>query len=319
MSLSLQDEAYTETKFPSPSTVHVLITGGTGFIGQALIPALQADGWRITVLSRDPAQARQTLPAAANIVDDLSHVTSPVDAVINLAGENLGAKRWNDQRKQAFFDSRVGLTQSLVKWLGTLASPPAVLVSGSAVGFYGAQGESPVDESAEPNDEFQHQLCRDWEAAAQAAEALGVRVVRLRIGVVLDAGGGALQAMLPPFRFGLGGWLGHGRQWMAWVHRQDLVALIQLALADPQLQGPVNAVAPNPVTNKHFSKALGAALKRPVLMPVPAPMLRLMVGEMARLLLTGQRAIPVAAQSAGFEFAFPTVEAAFADIFERSD
>lgn len=297
--------------------MHVLITGGTGFIGSALVPALLADGWSVTVLTRNPGQASQSLPAAVRLVDTLAEVHQPVTAVVNLAGENLGEKRWTARRKQAFFDSRVGLTQELVAWMRGLDAPPAVLVSGSAVGYYGAQGHATVDETTLPHDEFQHRLCRDWEAAAQAAESLGLRVVRLRIGVVLDAGGGALQAMMPPFRWGLGGWLGHGRQWMAWIHRHDLVSLIQQALADPTLQGPVNAVAPIPVTNKHFSKALGAALRRPVLLPVPAFMLRLLVGEMAHLLLTGQRAVPAAAQAAGFAFAYPTVEVAFADILAR--
>lgn len=297
--------------------MHVLITGGTGFIGTALIPALQDDGWTITVLTRRPAQARALLPAAVQVVPDLDSVQQPVNAVVNLAGENLGERRWSRARKQAFIDSRVGLTQQLVQWMGRLQAPPAVLVSGSAVGYYGAQGNTPVDEHSTPHDEFQHRLCRDWEAAAQQAESLGVRVVRLRIGVVLDAGGGALQAMLTPFRLGLGAWLGHGRQWMAWIHRHDLVALIQLALAEPALQGPVNAVAPNPVTNRHFSKALGAALRRPVLLPVPAWVLRILVGEMAHLLLTGQRAVPAAAEAQGFNFAFPRIEAAFADIVAR--
>jgi len=295
--------------------VHALITGGTGFIGHALILELLATGWRLTVLTRSPEAATQSLPAAVRCVSELDRIQSPVDAVVNLAGESLAAGRWNARRKRAFFDSRVMLTKALVEWMGRQATPPSVLISGSAVGYYGAQGNTPLDEAADPVDEYQHRLCRDWEAAAQRAQGLGSRVVRLRIGVVLDQHGGALQAMLPPFRWGLGGWLGHGRQWMSWIHRKDLVALIQLGLSDPQFNGAVNAVAPTPVTNRHFSKALGAALHRPVVFPVPAFALKLMVGEMAHLLLTGQRVVPVAASKAGFDYEFDTVEAAFADIF----
>ncbi|WP_348672202.1 TIGR01777 family oxidoreductase [uncultured Abyssibacter sp.] len=296
--------------------MHALITGGTGFIGQALIPELIAAGWRLTVLTRDPIAAHRRLPAAVRCVATLDAAPQAVDAVVNLAGESLAAGRWNARRKQMFHDSRVGLTETLVQWMGQQPEPPAVLVSASAVGFYGAQGNTLLDETAAPVNEYQHRLCDAWEAAARQAEALGTRVVRLRIGVVLDADGGALQAMLPPFRFGLGGWLGEGHQWMSWIHRKDLIALIQLALSDPQLSGAVNAVAPTPVTNRHFSRALGHALHRPVFLPIPAWALRLLVGEMAHLLLTGQRVVPVAATEAGFDYEFDTVEAAFADIFD---
>lgn len=300
-------------------SLHILITGGSGFVGQALCPVLLDAGHRVTVWSRNPDRAKRVLPEGVRCIAELDAVgDDTVDAVVNLAGENLGAGRWTEKRKQRFHTSRVGLTETLVEWMRHRDTPPAVLVSGSAVGFYGAQGDAVLDESAAPVDEYQHRLCRDWEAAACAAEAVGTRVVRLRIGVVLDAGGGALASMLPAFRWGGGAWLGSGDQWMSWIHRADLVALIARAVSDPQFTGAVNAVAPNPVTNKTFSKALGAALHRPVWMPVPAPVLRLLVGEMAHLLLTGQRVIPRAATEAGFSHAFPTVESAFDDIVRRA-
>lgn len=297
---------------------HVLITGGSGFVGQALCPHLVSAGHRVTVLSRDPTRAARALPEAVTCISQLDDTPAPVDAVVNLAGENLGAGRWTAKRKQRFHESRIGLTETVVTWMRRQDPAPPVLVSASAVGYYGAQGDTRLDESAAPVDEYQHRLCRDWEAAACAAEAFGTRVVRLRIGVVLDAGGGALASMLPAFRWGGGAWLGRGNQWMSWIHRADLVALISQAITHPSYNGAVNAVAPQPATNKAFSKALGAALRRPVLLPVPGPVLRLLVGEMAHLLLTGQRVVPAAAEQAGFRHAFATVEQAFADIVRRA-
>lgn len=300
--------------------MNILITGGTGFIGQLLVPRLLADGAQVTVLTRSSAKAAKLLPPSVVAVESLDDVTDDmqVDAVINLAGESLGEGRWTAKRKQAFHDSRIGTTNALIAWMADREQRPRVLVSGSAVGWYGAQGRIVLDENALPVNEYQHTLCRDWEQAATAAVPLGVRVACLRIGVVLGTDGGALQSMITPFKFGLGGWLGDGEQIMSWIHRHDLVQLICKTLEDDSLRGPVNATAPNPVSNKHFSKALGAALGRPVLMPVPSPVLRLMVGEMADLLLKGQHVIPKKALDHGFEFAYPTVEAAFEDILRRS-
>ena len=300
--------------------MNILITGGTGFIGQLLVPRLLADGAQVTVLTRSSAKAAKLLPPSVVAVESLDDVTDDmqVDAVINLAGESLGEGRWTAKRKQAFHDSRIGTTNARIAWMADREQRPRVLVSGSAVGWYGAQGRIVLDENALPVNEYQHTLCRDWEQAATAAVPLGVRVACLRIGVVLGTDGGALQSMITPFKFGLGGWLGDGEQIMSWIHRHDLVQLICKTLEDDSLRGPVNATAPNPVSNKHFSKALGAALGRPVLMPVPSPVLRLMVGEMADLLLKGQHVIPKKALDHGFEFAYPTVEAAFEDILRRS-
>lgn len=300
--------------------MNILITGGTGFIGQLLVPRLIADGAQVTVLTRSSAKAGQCLPPSVVAVESLDAVSDDmhIDAVVNLAGESLAGGRWNAKRKQAFHDSRVGLTKNLVAWMAAREQRPKVLVSGSAVGWYGAQGQVQLDENSLPVKEYQHELCRDWEQAATGAVPLGVRVCCLRIGVVLGVGGGALASMITPFKLGLGGWLGDGDQVMSWIHRHDLVQLISTAIDDDSLRGPVNATAPHPVSNKHFSKALGAALKRPVVMPVPAPALRLMVGGMAHLLLTGQHVLPKRALAHGFEFAYPTVESAFEDILRRS-
>lgn len=300
--------------------MNILITGGTGFIGRLLVPRLLADGAQITVLTRSAAKAANILPPSVVAVESLDAVSDDmhIDAVVNLAGESLASGRWNAKRKQAFHASRVGLTNDLVAWMGARKQRPKVLVSGSAVGWYGAQGQVQLDETALPVKEYQHELCRDWEQAATGAVPLGVRVVCLRIGVVLGTRGGALESMLTPFKMGLGGWLGDGEQIMSWIHRHDLVQLISTAINDDSLRGPVNATAPHPVSNKHFSKALGAALGRPVILPMPGPALRLMIGEMAHLLLTGQHVLPKKALDHGFEFAYPTVEAAFEDILRRS-
>lgn len=293
--------------------MHVLITGGSGFIGRALARALLAQGDRVTVLSRDPAAARARLPPAATIVAALPPETP--DAVVNLAGESLGAHRWNAVRKQAFMDSRAGTTRKLVAWMRALPTPPRTLVSGSAVGYYGARGDEPLDEGAPPGREYQSELCRTWEQAARDAEGLGVRVCRIRIGIVLGPGGGALAQMKLPFRLGLGGPLGTGRQWMSWIHRQDLLCLILWLLAGPGRSGAYNATAPNPVTNRDFARALAASLHRPALLAMPAPLVVLLIGEMAHLLLTGQKVVPARALREGFTFEFPELSAALAQIW----
>jgi len=293
--------------------MHVLITGGSGFIGRALARALLAQGDRVTVLSRDPAAARARLPPAVTIAAALP-VDAP-DAVVNLAGESLGAHRWTPARKQAFIDSRVGTTRKLVEWMRTLPAPPSVLVSGSAVGYYGARGDEPLSEDAAPGAEYQSDLCRTWERAAQDAEALGVRVCRIRIGIVLAADGGALAQMKPPFQLGLGGPLGSGRQWMSWIHRDDLVRLILWLLAGPVRSGAYNATAPEPATNRDFARALAGSLHRPAVLAMPAPVVKLLVGEMSHLLLTGQRVVPTRALREGFAFTFPELTAALRQVW----
>lgn len=293
--------------------MHVLITGGSGFIGRALCNELRRHGAVTTVLSRRPERAR--LPQGARAVDSLAGL-APVDAVVNLAGENLAGGRWTQERKRAFRDSRLDTTRELVDWLAahSAAERPKVLVSASAIGYYGLGGEEPLDESAPAGQGFAADLCHDWEAAALRAEKLGVRVCRLRIGVVLGHSGGALGKMLPLFRLGLGGRLGDGQQWMSWIRRNDLVRMIVWLLKTPSCRGAYNGTAPVPVTNAAFTATLAAALRRPALLPVPAPLLRLTMGEMAELLLQGHPVLPKRALAEGFEFHAPQLTVAFDEL-----
>lgn len=293
--------------------MHVLITGGSGFIGRALCTELRRAGATATVLSRRPDAVR--LPVGAQVVGSLEGLPA-VDAVVNLAGENLAGGRWTAARKQRFRDSRLDVTRQLVDWLARLpaAQRPKVLVSASAIGYYGLGGEQPLDESAPAGEDFAAGLCRDWEAAAMRAEALGLRVCRLRIGIVLGHSGGALAQMLPAFRLGLGGRLGNGRQWMSWIRRNDLARMIVWLLNKPDARGAYNGTAPEPVRNAEFTGALAAALRRPALLPVPAPVLRLALGEMAELLLHGHPVLPTRALAEGFEFHSPLLTVAFDEL-----
>jgi uncharacterized protein (TIGR01777 family) len=288
--------------------VHYLITGGSGFIGSALSRSLVTDGHRVSVLTRNGARARAHLPAAAVCVEQLDGLAA-VDAVVNLAGENLTSGRWNAARKREFRESRIGTTRRLLDWMNASSPRPRVLVSGSAVGGYGARGDVALDEQAAPGDDFAAQLCRDWEAEACKAQALGVRVCRVRTGTVLGPGG-ALARMLLPFRLGLGGRLGSGRQWFSWIARDDLVALIRFLVDHAAADGAYNGTAPTPVTNAQFTRALGACLHRPAVLPAPAFALRLLLGEMAGMLLSGQRVIPAHALADGFVFRYPDLPAA---------
>lgn len=299
--------------------MHILITGGTGFIGLELVASLRRDGHAVSVLTRDTDAARTRLPSGVAIVADLAGLND-VDAVVNLAGQNLGAQRWTQARKLAFRESRIGLTHQLVDWMERLERRPAVLVSGSAIGWYGPRGDETLTEDSTPGDDFSARLCVDWEAAALKAEALAVRVCRLRTGIVLGrsgpAGGGALAQMLPAFRLGGGGPMGSGRQWMSWIHIADQVALIRWLIDSASAQGAYNGTAPEPVTNAEFARTLGAALHRPAVLPMPGFALKLIVGEMAEILLTGQRVLPQRSLDQGFRFRFPTLAAALADVLD---
>lgn len=299
--------------------MHVLITGGTGFIGRELALNLLADGHTVTILTREITSAGNRVPSGARAIRDLARADA-VDAVVNLAGANLGAARWNPVTKMGFRTSRIDTTRRLVDWLRRLEAErrPKVLVSGSAIGWYGPRGDEPLAESEAAGDDFSATLCRDWEAEAAKAEDLGVRVCTLRTGIVLGpsgpAGGGALAQMLPAFRLGGGGPMGSGRQWMSWIHRADHVALMRFLIDHGSLRGAFNATAPNPVTNAEFAKTLGRVLKRPAVLPMPGFALKMIVGEMAEILLTGQRVVPRAALEAGFAFRYPELEGALREV-----
>ncbi|MEL4272123.1 TIGR01777 family oxidoreductase [Shewanella xiamenensis] len=291
----------------------ILITGASGFIGQQLVAHL-ANHHQLLLLTRHPANSRQLLGpqhqylSSLDEIDDLNHI----NAVINLAGEPIVAKRWSAQQKQRICDSRWNITARLSQLILQSSNPPQVMISGSAIGFYGRQGANTIDEHAAPHPEFSHDICKEWERLALEA-ATKTRVCILRTGIVLGHGG-ALAKMLPPFKLGLGGPIGHGRQGMSWIHIHDMVALIDFLLCHQECHGVFNATAPHPVSNAEFSKTLGRVLNRPAFMTAPAPVLRLAMGEMADLLIEGQFVLPKHALDAGFSFRFAQLEPALKDL-----
>jgi uncharacterized protein len=296
--------------------MRILITGGTGLIGRRLCRALLAEGHELTVFSRNSASVLVKCGAGIQALGSLAewHPDMTFDAVINLAGEPIVAKRWSAQRKQILWDSRVTLTEELVRRIAAAERKPSVLLSGSAVGYYGNGGDLMLDETAEAGTGFAADLCKAWEDAARVAESVGVRACLLRTAPVLSNDGGMLARMLPPFRLGLGARLGDGKQWMSWVHIEDYVAMVLRLLHDDQMHGPYNMAAPNPVTNAEFTATLAAALHRPVVFVAPAALLKLAMGESASLLLEGQRVLPRKMEAAHQHFAFPTLAEALRDL-----
>ncbi|MGH7894041.1 MAG: TIGR01777 family oxidoreductase [Candidatus Binatia bacterium] len=288
--------------------MRVLVTGGTGFIGGPVARALRAAGHDVTIVSRQPGY----VPAKAIVWDGVRAAMAETDAVVNLAGESIAEGRWTSARKAAIVTSRVEGTRAIVAAIADSAKRPQVLVSASAIGLYGPRGDEELDETAGAGEGFLARLCTQWEAEAWRAKAFDVRVTALRIGVVLGPGGGAVGKMLIPFRAGLGGRLGSGKQWMSWIHRDDVVGLVLAALERAAYTGPVNATAPAPVRNRDFTKALAHAVHRPAILPVPGIALRLVLGEMADMLLTGQRVVPKVATAAGYAFKYPELAGALA-------
>jgi uncharacterized protein (TIGR01777 family) len=307
--------------------LRVTLTGATGLIGPAMIAALRDRGDEVTVLTRDPERAQAQLGADVQALrwDPLSEpapaqALAGRDTVVHLAGEPV-AQRWSERAKRGIRDSRVVGTRNLVRGLRALDGDdarPRVLISSSAVGYYGSHGPEPIDEEAPAGNDFLAQVCAAWEIEARAAEQLSMRTVQVRTGVVLDRSGGALAKMLPPFRLGVGGPVAGGRQYVAWVHRDDLIGMMLTALDDERWSGPVNATAPEPVTNREFSHALGSALHRPSLLPVPEPALRALYGEMAEIVTTGVRAVPAKALVLGYEFEHPTLDEALRAALSRA-
>ena len=298
--------------------MHILLTGGTGLIGRALSQRLLHDGHQLTVLSRRPEQVPDLCGAAARGVARLDELEGQrLDAVINLAGAPIADRHWTARRKAILWESRVSLTEHLVSWLGRQPNKPEVLISGSAVGWYGDGGDKILNENSAPHIEYTHTLCDAWEAAARRAASHGIRVCLLRTGLVLAPDGGFLSRLLLPFKLGLGGPIGRGQQYMPWVHRDDMLGIIMQLMLNRQASGAYNAVAPNPVTNRAFSRSLGRALRRPALLPLPPPLLKLALGEMSRLLLTGQRAVPDKLLQQGYMFRFSELETALDDVINH--
>jgi uncharacterized protein (TIGR01777 family) len=300
----------------------VTVTGASGLIGTPMVAALQRGGAEVTVLARDPARAQERLQRAGlGAVEvfawDLLGEPAPAaalagrDAVVHLAGENV-AQRWNDRAKRAIRESRVTGTRNLLAGIAASEPRPRALVSASAIGYYGARGEEPLDEDAPPGVDFLAQVCVAWEAEAAKARELGLRVACLRTGVVLHRDGGALAKMLPPFRLGVGGPVAGGRQFVSWIHRDDVVGMYLAALEDERWSGPLNATAPDPVSNRELSRSLGHVLHRPALLPVPGAALRLLYGEMAEIVTGGARVMPARPLVLGYEFLQPQLEPALA-------
>ena len=296
---------------------HILITGGTGFIGRNLVPVLKEQNYDITVLTRSPEKYR-AYPTfnGVSLTSSLSEV-APVDVVVNLAGANLSAKRWTDSYKQEIVESRLNLTENLIEWIKGQSKKPHTLISGSAIGYYGARGNEELDESSTSGSasQFQVRLCSQWEDAAYKAESLGLRVCCIRTGVGLG-NEGALQQMLTPFKFGLGGKLGNGNQYFSWIHIKDHIRALMHLINNHELSGSFNLTAPHPVTNERLTKALGKQLSRPTFATMPAFALNVIVGEMAKMLLTGQRVFPKKLEEKGFTFEYPTIDEALEDLID---
>lgn len=288
--------------------MNVLITGGTGFIGSALCARLLEGKHDITVLSRHP----EAIKAPLKGIRELEQLKDDVvfDSVINLAGEPIADKRWSEQQKQRILNSRLGTTEKLISYFKTIEHKPKVFISGSAIGYYGlGETNDSLDESATGDESFSSQLCQQWESAALQAQALGIRTCLLRTGIVLGKGGGALSKMLPPFKMGLGGTMGTGKHWMPWIHLDDLIGIILHCIHHDTLNGAINGTSPHPVSNQMFTKTLGKALHRPTLLPMPAFVIKLLMGQMGEeLLLSGKKILPVKALNTGYNFKYLKLE-----------
>ncbi len=293
--------------------MNITLTGASGFLGKPLIRSLQAERHALRVLGRRPIPGLPFSQWDSLSGEPPEESLASTDAIIHLAGEPV-AQRWTPEVKQRIRDSRILGTRHLVHALSMQSRRPTVLICASAIGIYGSRGDEMLTENSRPGEGFLAEVTADWEKEADMAEALGIRVVKIRIGVVLGKDGGALAKMLPPFRMGVGGKLASGKQWMSWVHIDDLVGMIQFALANEKVHGAWNGTAPQPVTNAEFTSKLAEVLHRPALLPVPAFALRLLFGEMASVVLASQRVLPEAAKSAGFKFQFPDLASALQDV-----
>lgn len=302
----------------------ILIAGGTGFVGEQLSRELLSAGHTVVVLTRNLTQARAKLVDEVDFIewtdpesDILARVLHSVDCIINLAGESIGSGRWTKAKKEKILNSRIETTRTIVETIKHIEAKPKVLISASAIGFYGPCRDEELNESSPAGQDFLARVCTAWEWEAYRAKHAGVRVVPVRIGVVLGKGG-ALQRMLPLFRFYIGGPSGNGNQWFSWVHINDLVKIIRFIAENESVHGPVNATAPQPLKMRDFCSVLGKVMGRPSWLPVPGYILRLGLGEMADLVLNGQRVIPEKLLAAGYQFQYPTVEGALTEILSNS-
>ena len=296
--------------------MNILITGGTGFIGSVLCDRLLEENNKIVLLSRNPEKTARPIKMVVDL-NDLKN-SDTFDVVVNLAGEPIANKRWSDKQKHKIFSSRIDITEKLVSYFEKSKNRPKLLISGSAIGYYGIDKTDNVVEEKEGGDNsFSSELCQKWEAVALKAEKLGIRTCLLRTGIVLGKNGGALNKMLPPFKMYLGGRIGHGKQWMSWVHIDDLVGIILHCIKHDNLKGAVNGTSPNPVTNQVFTKTLGMILKRPTIFPMPALLVKLLMGQMGEeLLLAGKKIVPKKALDAGYTFKYETLEEALINAVE---
>lgn len=304
----------------------VLITGATGFIGCPLTKALLSEGHEVTIITRDKIRAMDkfaNVPGKLTFVDSFESFVNPsqerFDIIINLAGEPIVGKRWTEKQKDIIFKSRVGTTEKLVNFISQMEVKPKTLINGSAIGYYGATiSDTEVTETSAPaeTETMSHKLCKLWEDTAMKAKTFGTRVVLLRTGIVLGRDGGVMSQMLFPFEFGVGGKMGSGKQWMPWIHVNDLLSMVAHSINDPTIHGPINGTAPNPVTNLELTKALGSVLRRPTFIPMPAAVIKIMFGSDVahELLLTGQKVIPAKIQQHKFTFAYPQLDGALREI-----
>ncbi|MDG1400583.1 MAG: TIGR01777 family oxidoreductase [Candidatus Binatia bacterium] len=304
--------------------MRILVVGGTGLVGKRLCAALALAGHDLRAVSRNVPRSVPHLPPGTDLRplpktdDEWTSLVDGCNAIFNLAGEGLVEGRWSEDRKKSLRDSRVSLTDSLVRACGATVRRPRVLVNASAIGFYGPHGDEDLNESSAPGDDFLAEMCVAWEQAALAAKDVGLRVVTVRIGVVLSMNGGSLGKMLPPFRLGLGGPFGTGEQYFSWVHEDDLTGLLIHALDNESVEGAMNGTAPNPVRNGEFAKTLGGILNRPAFLSPPDFVIRLALGEVAdAILLTGQKVLPAVAQKTGYKFRYETAEDALRALLDR--
>ena len=308
--------------------MRIVVAGGTGFLGSPLTETYAEEGHDVRVLTRAlrPGESRHEsgtgVPGISRVgwspdgqPGPWANVLAGADAVINLAGASIGGKRWTPSRKAELRDSRILATRSLVRTINDVETPPRVFISSSGVNYYGRSGDDPRTEVSPPGQDFLAQLCEDWEAEAHKVQREDVRIAVVRSGVVFERSGGALAEMMTPFRFFAGGPLGSGRQFMSWIHRLDWIEMVRWIVETPAAAGPINATAPHPVTNRQFARALGRALRRPAFVPAPAIALKLVLGEFADYIVTGQRVIPERALALGYHFRYPEIEIAFRGIF----